>query len=90
MTTAALPAPFPAFGGKSRAAHLVWQRFGNVDSYIEPFAFSAAVLFGRPAAHLTTRRVETINDLYCPVCGEGYFSARGLAVHVGKAHREGR
>lgn len=65
MTTHVLPAPFPAFGGKSKAAPLIWQRLGNVDSYIEPFCFSAAVLFGRPPPHLTSRRTETINDVHC-------------------------
>jgi hypothetical protein len=31
-------APFPWFGGKSRAADLVWERFGDVPNYVEPFA----------------------------------------------------
>jgi hypothetical protein len=33
-----LKAPFPWFGGKSRAASLVWQRFGEVRNYVEPLA----------------------------------------------------
>lgn len=33
-----LVAPFPWFGGKSRAADVVWQALGNVDNYVEPFA----------------------------------------------------
>lgn len=41
-----LKAPFPWFGGKSRAAHLVWERFGAVGNYVEPFAGSLAVLGG--------------------------------------------
>ncbi|HSY50417.1 MAG TPA: DNA adenine methylase [Thermoanaerobaculia bacterium] len=56
-----LRAPFPWFGGKSRAAHLVWPRFGDVPNYVEPFAGSLAVLLGRP----TTPRIETVNDLDC-------------------------
>jgi site-specific DNA-adenine methylase len=52
-------APFPWFGGKSRAAHLVWPRFGDVPNYVEPFAGSLAVLLGRP----TPPRIETVNDL---------------------------
>src|SRR5689334_19180994 len=43
-----LKAPFPWFGGKSRVASLVWERFGEVRNYVEPFAGSLAVLLGRP------------------------------------------
>lgn len=53
-----LRAPFPWFGGKSRVAHIVWDRFGDVPNYVEPFAGSLAVLLGRPHAP----RVETVND----------------------------
>jgi hypothetical protein len=57
-------APFPWFGGKSRAAHLVWQAFGaDVPNYVEPFAGSLAVLLGRPGSP----RIETVNDLDCYV-----------------------
>ena len=54
-----LKAPFPWFGGKSRAADLIWQRLGNVPNYVEPFAGSLAVLLGRPVPG----KVETVNDL---------------------------
>lgn len=53
-----LRAPFPWFGGKRRVASLVWERFGNVPSYIEPFAGSLAVLLGRPHPP----GLETVND----------------------------
>jgi DNA adenine methylase len=56
-----LRAPFPWFGGKSRVAHLVWERFGDVPNYVEPFAGSLAVLLNRPHEP----RVETVNDLDC-------------------------
>lgn len=56
-----LIAPFPWFGGKSRVARAVWEHFGDVDNYVEPFAGSLAVLLGRPAAH--ARKAETVNDL---------------------------
>jgi DNA adenine methylase len=56
-----LKAPFPYFGGKSRVAHLVWQRFGNVPNYVEPFAGSLAVLLSRP----WSPGIETVNDLDC-------------------------
>lgn len=54
-----LRAPFPWFGGKSRVAHIVWDGFGPVGNYVEPFAGSLAVLLGRPSKPQT----ETINDL---------------------------
>lgn len=55
----ALRAPFPWFGGKSRVASLVWERFGSVPNYVEPFFGSGAVLLGRPHEGAT----ETVNDL---------------------------
>lgn len=53
-----LRAPFPWFGGKSRCADLVWQAFGNVPNYIEPFFGSGAVLLSRPHEP----KIETVND----------------------------
>ena len=50
--------PFPWFGGKRRVAVDVWNRFGDVASYVEPFFGSGAVLLNRP--HVP--RIETIND----------------------------
>jgi hypothetical protein len=58
MKARRLKAPFPWFGGKSRVADLVWDRFGDVLNYVEPFAGSLAVLLGRP----TEPRTETVND----------------------------
>lgn len=58
-----LKAPFPWFGGKSRAADLIWARFGPVRNYVEPFAGSLAVLLARPHPP----GIETINDLDCYV-----------------------
>jgi hypothetical protein len=54
-------APFPWFGGKSRVAAEVWERFGDVTNYVEPFAGSLAVLLARPKNH--AGRIETVNDL---------------------------
>jgi DNA adenine methylase len=56
-----LKAPFPWFGGKSRAADIIWDRFGDVANYVEPFAGSLAVLLARPHNPGT----ETVNDLDC-------------------------
>ena len=55
-----LAAPFPYFGGKRRAAPIIWKALGDPSGYVEPFAGSAAVLLARPT--FTGRRVETIND----------------------------
>ena len=60
MSDDVLVAPFPWFGGKSRVAKLVWQRFGRVRNYVEPFFGSGAVLLGRPKPF---DGVETVNDL---------------------------
>ena len=57
---AELRAPFPYFGGKSRAASLVWERFGACVNYVEPFAGSLAVLLACPEDRRP--RVETVND----------------------------
>ena len=49
------------FGGKSRVSHIVWDYFGDVRNYVQPFAGSLAVLLGRP----TDAKIETVNDLDC-------------------------
>jgi DNA adenine methylase len=61
-------APFPWFGGKSRVADVVWERFGDVRNYVEPFFGSGAVLLGRPGG---ARGTETVNDL------DGFVAVRG-------------
>lgn len=63
MTDFEHKAPFPYFGGKSRAAAAVWQALGDVHHYVEPFAGSLAVLLRRP--HLANRAYysETVNDV---------------------------
>ena len=48
------------FGGKSRAASLVWERFGACVNFVEPFAGSLAVLLACPEDRRP--RVETVND----------------------------
>jgi len=66
-----LKAPYPWFGGKSAVADLVWDRFGDVRNYVEPFYGSGAVLLGRPSPF---DGVETINDK------DGYVSNFWRAV----------
>lgn len=61
MRDSFLAAPFPWFGGKSRAASLIWSRLGtNLRNYVEPFFGSGAVLLGRP---LPFTGSETVNDI---------------------------
>jgi hypothetical protein len=61
MTTPTLlRAPFPWFGGKALAADLVWERFGAVQNYIEPFFGSGAILLNAPAE---IDFVATVNDI---------------------------
>ena len=64
VTVDELKAPFPWFGGKSRAASLIWPRFGDVPNYVEPFFGSGAVLLARPHAP----RIETVNDVDAMLC----------------------
>ena len=58
MSAPTLKAPFPYFGGKSRIAGAIWERFGQVQNYVEPFFGSGAVLLGCPWPGHT----ETVND----------------------------
>jgi hypothetical protein len=60
-TTGYLMAPFPWFGGKRQVADIVWERFGDVQNYVEPFFGSGAVLLKRPNGHVGN--CETVNDL---------------------------
>lgn len=59
MTTATR-APYPWFGGKHRAAPLIWSLLGDTTNYVEPFFGSGAALLARPDSH--TGRIETVND----------------------------
>ena len=68
----ALAAPFPWFGGKSGACDVVWQAFGDVQNYVEPFEGSAAMLLGAPDC----KRIETIND------ADGFVANFWRAIHA--------
>jgi DNA adenine methylase len=52
-------APINVFGGKSRVNSETWDRFGRVDSYVEPFFGSGAVMLGCPYIP----EQETVNDI---------------------------
>ena len=56
-------APFPWFGGKRKAAPIVWDLLGDVPHYVEPFAGSLAVLLNRPHPCNRPYFSETVNDL---------------------------
>lgn len=56
-----MKSPFPYFGNKKKVAALVWNALGDVDTYVEPFFGSGAVLMNRPPTHQGT--VETANDM---------------------------
>jgi hypothetical protein len=50
--------PFVWFGGKSPVADVIWEAFGDVKNYVEPFFGSGAVLFLRDKPG----QIETVND----------------------------
>lgn len=58
-----LRAPFPWFGGKRRAAALIWRALGDPPNYVEPFFGSGAALLARPPQVPGRARTETVNDL---------------------------
>lgn len=58
-----LRSPYPWFGGKSKVVKVVWDAFGDVRNYVEPFFGSGAMLLGRPHWPFRGSRTETINDM---------------------------
>ena len=54
-----LSAPFSWYGGKSKVAPAIWERFGNPVTYIEPFGGTLAVLLANPSP----AKREIVNDL---------------------------
>jgi len=78
-----LRAPFPWFGGKSRAADLIWPRFGDVPNYVEPFFGSGAVLLARPHAP----RIETVNDVDALICN--FWRAIKISPEETALHADG-
>ena len=61
----AIKSPYPWFGGKSTVAELVWQRFGAVRNYVEPFFGSGATLLCRPSPVVGTETVNDANGWLC-------------------------
>lgn len=55
-----LRSPYPWFGGKRSIAAQVWERFGDVRNFVDPFLGSLAMLLERPRPFTGT---ETVNDL---------------------------
>jgi DNA adenine methylase len=65
--------PFPYFGGKSRIAPEIWQRFSDPSYYFEPFAGALGALLGRPAPG----KHEYVGDTYCLITN--FFRAAKFA-----------
>jgi len=53
-----IKSPYPYFGSKKRVIKDVWDRFGEIENFIEPFAGSLAVMLGNP----NIPKIETLND----------------------------
>lgn len=53
--------PAPYYGSKAKVAHHIWEAFGDVANYVEPFCGLASTLLARP---LPVRGVETLNDAH--------------------------
>jgi len=60
-----MKSPFTWFGGKNKIASMVWQRFGDVRNFVEPFYGSGAVHLNRPQPFEGS---ETVNDYDGLVC----------------------
>jgi site-specific DNA-adenine methylase len=56
-----IKSPYPYFGSKQKVAPIIWQAFGEISNYVEPFAGSLAVLLANP----NVPKIETINDINC-------------------------
>lgn len=63
MNSYKIKSPYPYFGAKSKVAQTIWQGFGDIDNYIEPFAGSLAVLLANP----NHPKLETVNDINCHI-----------------------
>lgn len=57
----AIKPPHPYFGSKRRIVKDIWDRLGDVENYVEPFAGSLSVLLGNPKIP----KIETANDFDC-------------------------
>jgi DNA adenine methylase len=54
--------PIPYFGSKRLIAPKVWEMFGNVDRFVDPFMGGASVLLNRPHT-LKKTQTEIVNDI---------------------------
>lgn len=57
--------PYPYFGGKSRIAATIWQRFGSVCNFVDPFFGGGSLLLRAP---WPADRIETVNDVNGLLC----------------------
>lgn len=75
-----IKAPFPWFGGKSKAAPLIWSRLGaDCGNYVEPFFGSGAVWHGRPKAFKGWAVVNDLDGHVCNVWRSMKYSPKAVA-----------
>lgn len=74
-----LKSPYPYFGGKSKVAGIIWQRFGKVERYIEPFFGSGAVLLANPHWRETSEIVND-RDHFIANCWRAIRNARAIGT----------
>ena len=76
-----LRSPFVYPGGKSSPAACVWERFGNISVYVEPFFGTGAVLFGRDPV-MGLEIVNDYNDMICNFWRAIKFDPDAVAKYV--------
>jgi DNA adenine methylase len=57
--------PVTYFGSKLKMTSMIWERFGNVENYVEPFFGSGITLLKRPGWKPGVVLREAVNDMDC-------------------------
>ena len=73
-----MKSPYPWPGGKSKIADAVWQRFGDVPNYVDPFFGSGAVLLSCPHERVHRK---------LPHLGDAGRGVHRKLLHLGDAGR---
>lgn len=83
MAEKVLTAPFPWFGGKSKAAPLVWERLGtDIGNYVEPFFGSGAILLQMPKEVKCWAVVNDLDGLISNFWRSIAADPEGVAFHA--------